>query len=189
MCPHSDLLGWAEGTRRSSVSPAWPSLAALPPAPGAWHLRSRGSSRQQKGGADLEMWEVWKGSCRHWFSVEKFSVSSIILRRKVLFSTESHLSENWKIFSPVSSFFEYENSLQESSLEITGGFFDSDRFYLLVLGGRRNRRTTSRKTSSLLVCTGASFCPKTGCALLTVEDATFACWFRPWSSGEAEVPR
>lgn len=44
----------------------------------------------------------------------------VVLFQGEKFSTESHLSENWKIFSLVSSFFEYEYSLQESSMEITG---------------------------------------------------------------------
>lgn len=71
-------------------------------------------------------------------------------------------------------------------METTGGFCDSGCFYLLVLGGRRNKRTTSRKT------TRASFCfqrPVAGSALLAVEDAVLACRVRPRSSGEAEAPQ
>lgn len=49
--PQSSLLtrapalafqGRAAGTRMSSMSPSWPGLAALLPAPGAWHLRFGG---------------------------------------------------------------------------------------------------------------------------------------------------
>jgi len=70
--------------RRCPISPAQPGLAALPPVLGAWNLHSGDSSRLQKVGTDLEMWEAWKGCCQRGVSVEKFSVSSIILRRKDL---------------------------------------------------------------------------------------------------------
>lgn len=118
-------------------------------------LHSRGSSSQEKGGADPGCGGLEGILLALIFSGE-FSVSRIIFRRKALFSAESHLLERWKNLHCTSSFW-YENSLQKYSLEITVSF-DFVFFHQLVLGGRRKRRTTTRKSASLQESTGGSFC-------------------------------
>lgn len=99
--PKQPLSFWDE-RRAWGGAPSPQHSLVLPP---LCLLHSRGSSSQEKGGTDPGRGWFGKGSCWHWFSVEKFSVSKIILRRKALFSTESHLFEGWKILSCASPFF------------------------------------------------------------------------------------
>lgn len=71
-------------------------------------------------------------------------------------------------------------------METTGHFWVP-----LVLGGRRNRKQSSRRTAPFLGSTGASFCsqcPETALSLWLAEDTTLTWWSAPWSSGDAAAP-
>lgn len=71
-------------------------------------------------------------------------------------------------------------------METTGHFWVP-----LVLGGRRNRKQSSRRTAPFLGSTGASFCsqcPEMALSLWLAEDTTLTWWSAPWSSGDAAAP-
>lgn len=86
----------------------------------------------------------------------EFSVRRIILRRKALFSTKSHLFGSWKILNCASSFLSMKILCKHIPWKSL--VFVTVCFHQLVLGGRRNRRTTTRKRASLQESTGGSFC-------------------------------